>query len=127
MAASDVQIFTKCLLYQRDRPNETTRAASKFGVKVPTGDHDGRPALATGSADYFFTTVAGWIQGRIGVYAEGIYNLNTSTGEGLPAVIPPALWHIAAAGAYVSFSCPDLIISLPCGKVKKFGAKLKDS
>jgi len=77
----DVLLFTKYSLYQRDGLNETFRIASKAGVKLPTGDEDGSPTLGTGSTDYFFTTVAGWIRRRVGSYAEGIYNLNTSRAE----------------------------------------------
>lgn len=77
----DLQLFTKYLLYQRDRPNETIRIASKAGIKLPTGDEDGAPALGTGSTDYFFTTVGAWIAGRVGIYGEGIYQINTSNGE----------------------------------------------
>jgi len=74
----DVQLFAKYLLYQRDRRNETFRIASKAGVKLPTGDDEGLPALGTGSTDYFVTTVAAWMRGRIGIYGEGIYRINTS-------------------------------------------------
>jgi len=71
----DVRVFAKYLLYQRDRKKETFRIASKAGVKFPTGDV---PALGSGSTDYFFSTVAGWIKDRSGIYLEVIYNLNTS-------------------------------------------------
>lgn len=74
----DLQLFAKYLLYQRDRRNETFRIATKAGVKLPTGDDQGMPALGTGSTDYFVTTVAAWIRGRIGIYGEGIYRINTS-------------------------------------------------
>ncbi len=74
----DVRLFAKRLLYQHDRRGKTIRVAAKAGIKLPTGDEKGAPALGTGSTDYFFTTVAGWIQGRVGVYGEGIFNLNTS-------------------------------------------------
>lgn len=74
----DIQLFAKYLLYQRDRRNETFRIASKAGVKLPTGDDEGLPALGTGSTDYFVTAVAAWIRGRIGIYGEGIYRINTS-------------------------------------------------
>ena len=77
----DMRLFAKYLLYQYDRKNKTIRVASKAGVKLPTGDEKDQPALGTGSTDYFFTTVAGWIEKRIGVYLEGIYNLNTSEGQ----------------------------------------------
>ncbi len=74
----DVRVFAKYLLYQRDRKKETFRIASKAGVKFPTGDENKMPALGSGSTDYFFSTVAGWIKDRSGIYLEGIYNLNTS-------------------------------------------------
>jgi len=74
----DVRGFAKYLLYQRDRRNETLRVASKVDIKLPTGDEDQTPVLGTGSTDYFLTTVGAWIVGRVGVYGEGIYRLNTS-------------------------------------------------
>ncbi|RMF63621.1 MAG: transporter, partial [Calditrichaeota bacterium] len=74
----DLRLFAKYLLYQYDRKNKTVRVAAKAGVKLPSGDEDEQPPLGTGSTDYFFTTVAGWIEGRVGVYLEGIYNVNTS-------------------------------------------------
>lgn len=76
----DLRLFAKYLLYQYDRKNKTIRIASKAGIKLPTGDENEQPALGSGSTDYFFSTVAGWIEGRVGVYLEGIYNLNTSKG-----------------------------------------------
>ena len=74
----DLRLFAKYLLYQFDRKNKTIRVASKWGIKLPSGDEDEVPALGTGSTDYFFTTVAGWLEDRIGLFVEGIYNLNTS-------------------------------------------------
>ncbi len=74
----DIKVFLKYLLAQVDRRNETFRVAAKAGVKLPTGDENKNPALGTGSTDGFFTSVAGWIKGRTGVYVEGIYGLNTS-------------------------------------------------
>ncbi len=76
----DVRMFTKYLVYQFDRKNETIRVASKAGIKLPSGDEEKSPPLGTGSTDYFFTTVAAWIKARNGIYLEGIYNLNTSKG-----------------------------------------------
>ena len=75
---ADMRVFAKYLLYQFDRKNKTIRVASKASVKLPTGDDDSQPALGTGTTDYFFTTVAGWVENRVGVFLEGIYNLNTS-------------------------------------------------
>ena len=74
----DIKLSAKYLVYQLDRKNKTVRVASKAGVKLPTGDEDAQPALGTGTTDYFFSTVAGWIEKRVGVYLEGIYNVNTS-------------------------------------------------
>ena len=74
----DIKLSAKYLVYQLDQKNKTIRVASKAGVKLPTGDEDIQPALGTGSTDYFFSTVAAWIEKRVGVYIEGIYNVNTS-------------------------------------------------
>ncbi len=74
----DLRFFLKYLLYQFDRKNETFRIASKAGIKLPTGDETEMPSLGSGSTDYFFSTVFGWIKKRIGIYLEGIFNLNTS-------------------------------------------------
>ncbi|KAA3619380.1 MAG: transporter [Calditrichaeota bacterium] len=76
----DVRFFAKYLLYQRDRKRETLRIAAKTAVKLPSGDENKSPALGNGSTDYAFSTVAGWIKNRTGLYLEGIYNLNTSKG-----------------------------------------------
>lgn len=74
----DVKLFVKRLIYQYDRRNETFRIASKVGAKLPTGDENASLALGTGSTDMFLTTVMGWVKNRIGIFAEGIYNLNTT-------------------------------------------------
>lgn len=75
---ADVRVFGKYLLYQRDRLNQTFRIATKAGVKFASGNEHDTPPLGTGSTDYFFTAVAGWIRGRTGIYGEAIYNVNTS-------------------------------------------------
>ena len=77
----DIRLFFKYLLYQKDSRNKTFRIASKAGIKFPTGNENKQPALGTGSTDYFFSTVAGWIKSRVGIYLEGIYNLNTSRNQ----------------------------------------------
>jgi hypothetical protein len=74
----DVRFFAKYLWLQIDRRQETFRVASKAGISFPTGNANKTPALGSGSTDYFFSTVAGWIRKRIGVYLESIYELNTS-------------------------------------------------
>jgi hypothetical protein len=77
----DVSVFAKKLIVQVDRKQETFRVAVKGIVKFPTGDRDSTPALGTGSFDFGATTVAGWIKGRWGLYGEGIYFHNTSSGD----------------------------------------------
>jgi len=77
----DIQVFAKYLLYQRDGRNKTFRIASKIGIKLATGKKQLPLPLGSGSTDYIFSTVAGWIAGRIGIYAEGLYHLNTSNGN----------------------------------------------
>ncbi len=74
----DIKLFVKRLLYQYDRRNETFRIASKVGIKLPTGDENSSLALGTGSTDIFLSTVFGWVKNRMGLFAEGIYNLNTT-------------------------------------------------
>jgi len=74
----DVQFFAKYVWYQSDGKNKTFRVASRVDVKLPTGERNDTPALGTGSTDFAFSTVAGWIENRVGVYLEGGYGLNTS-------------------------------------------------
>ena len=78
---ADIRVFGKYLLYQRDRLNETLRVATKAGVKFPSGSTSSTPPLGRGSTDYFASAVIGWIRGRTGIYAEGIYSVNTSNDE----------------------------------------------
>ncbi len=77
----DVSIFAKYLLYQHDRKLETFRVGVKATIKLPSGDENTSPALGTGSTDYAFSMVAGWLKNRVGVYWEGIYSQNTSHGQ----------------------------------------------
>lgn len=63
-----VRTFAKYLLDQRDRKLETFRVASKVTIKLPSGDENKSPSLGSGSTDYAFSTVAGWIKNRIGLY-----------------------------------------------------------
>jgi len=72
----DGQIFIKYLLYQKDAKNETFRIAAKTALKFASGDETTSPALGTGSTDIIFSTVAGWIKHRMGIYLETKYALN---------------------------------------------------
>ena len=74
----DVQFFAKYVWHQSDGKNKTFRVASRVDVKIPTGERSEKPALGTGSTDFALSTVAGWIENRVGVYLEGGYGLNTS-------------------------------------------------
>ena len=77
----DIQLFAKYVWHQSDGTNKTFRLASRLDVKLPTGEQNDTPALGTGSTDFAFSTVAGWIENRVGVYLEGGYGLNTSKDE----------------------------------------------
>jgi len=74
----DATVFLKQLLVQVDRRAETFRLAVKGGVKLPTGDETGPLALGSGSVDYRFNALAGWIKSRWGFYGEAGYALNTN-------------------------------------------------
>lgn len=107
----DLELFGKYLFYQRDRRNETFRIASKAGVKLPTGDDEGSPALGTGSTDYFVTAVAAWIRGRVGIYGEGIYRLNTSNenvGFGDTVSYNVAFGYRLTPAVYQTYPSPQL-------------------
>ncbi len=74
----DLDFSAKYEVFRRDAKGQTFRVASRIGIRLPTGDEDDMPPLGSGSTNYYFTTVAGFIKNRIGIYLEGIYNLNTS-------------------------------------------------
>lgn len=76
----DATVFLKQLVIQVDRRAETFRVAVKGSVKFPTGDNDNAPPLGSGSVDYGFSAVAGWVKSRWGLYGETIYAVNTSNG-----------------------------------------------
>lgn len=76
----DIQFFAKYVWHQADGRNKTFRIASRADVKLPTGEENNTPALGTGSTDFAFSSVAAWVEDRVGVYLEGGYGLNTSNG-----------------------------------------------
>lgn len=76
----DLRFYAKYVWYQSDGRNKTFRIASRADVKLPTGEQNKAPALGTGSTDVAFSSVAGWIEDRVGLYLEGGYSLNTSSG-----------------------------------------------
>ncbi len=107
----DLRIFAKYLLVQRDRLQETFRIAAKAGIKLPTGDENRSPALGSGSTDYFFSTVAGWIKKRTGLYLEGIYQLNASSGQvnyGDGFTVNLALGYRLLPRVYETYPSPQL-------------------
>ena len=107
----DVRFFAKYLLLQVDRKKETFRMASKAGIKFPTGNENKAPALGSGSTDYFFSTVAGWIKNRTGIYLEGIYHLNTSHAQvdfGNSFLYNLALGYRLLPSVYETYPSPQL-------------------
>ncbi|KAA3616809.1 MAG: transporter [Calditrichaeota bacterium] len=74
----DGQIFVKYLLFQKDAKNETFRIAAKTNIKFANGDATLQPALGSGSTDIVFSTIAGWIKHRVGIYLEAKYALTGS-------------------------------------------------
>ncbi len=77
----DMSIFAKKLLVQVDGKGETFRVAIKGTLKLPTGRQTSALPLGTGSTDYGASLVAGWLKGRLGLYGETIWFLNTSNGD----------------------------------------------
>ena len=71
----DISLFVKYVVLQVDRHQETFRVAPKVVVKLPTGDDKEAPALGSGSTDLFLGGVAARLRGRLGVYAEGLYQV----------------------------------------------------
>ncbi|MCI0694831.1 transporter [candidate division KSB1 bacterium] len=107
----DIQFFAKYAFYKRDRKNETFRAAGRVNVKLPTGDEKAAPALGSGSTDYTFSAVAGWIKRRAGVYLEGGYALNTSNGGvdyGNGIAYDLALGYRLLPAVYETYPSPQL-------------------
>jgi len=108
---ADIQFFAKYAFYKRDRKNETFRVAGRVNVKLPTGNEQKTPALGTGSTDYTFSAVAGWIKHRVGVYVEGGYALNTSNrgvNYGNGAVYNLALGYRLLPKVYEKYPSPQL-------------------
>ena len=107
----DMRVFVKALVVQRDRRNETFRVAAKAGVKLPTGDENKSPALGTGSTDYFVSAVGAWIKDRVGLYLEGIFNLNTSRDQvdfGNSVAYNFALGYRLLPAVYETYPSPQL-------------------
>lgn len=80
----DARVYAKYLLFQQDGRNETFRIAAKTVFKFPSGNERLSPGLGSGTTDVIFSTVAGWIKHRSGMYLETQYALN-GTHNGLNA------------------------------------------
>jgi len=107
----DIQFFAKYVLYKRDGKNKTFRISSRFNLKLPTGDEKKSPALGTGSTDYAFSLVGGWIQRRVGIYLEGGYALNTSNDQvnfGNGVVYNLTLGYRLLPAVYEKYPSPQL-------------------
>ena len=77
----DISIFAKYVVLQIDRHQETFRLAPKIVLKLPTGDEKETPALGSGATDISFGGVAAWLRGRLGVYADGLYQATGKANE----------------------------------------------
>ena len=75
----DISLFAKYVVVQMDRHQQTLRLAPKVVLKLPTGDEEGAPALGSGSTDLSLGVVGARLKGRLGLYAEGQYQV---TGKG---------------------------------------------
>jgi len=85
----DLALAAKVGVYQRDRPNLTTRAALYGRVKLPTGHDDAvdaegerlpRPLqLGTGSVDYSTGLILTHSSGPLGLSGDLIYDFNTAS------------------------------------------------
>lgn len=85
----DLAIAAKLGIFQRDRPDRTTRAALFGRVKLPTGKDDAvgsdgqvlpRPLqLGTGSADYSAGIILTHSIGPVGLSGDLSYDFNTTT------------------------------------------------
>ncbi len=85
----DLALAAKIGVYQRDRPNLTTRMALFGRLKLPTGDDDalgpeGQPLpkslqLGTGSVDYSAGFILTHSVGPLGLSGDVIYDFNTSS------------------------------------------------
>lgn len=76
----DISVFSKYLVVQVDKLQETFRVIIKGGVKFPTGNKNLTPALGTGTVDYSMGTAAAWIGRRFGVYGDFLYGINGTLG-----------------------------------------------
>lgn len=77
----DVSLFAKYVVVQIDRPGETLRIAPKVVLKMPTGDEKASPALGSGSTDVTLGAVGAWLKGRLGIYAEGLFQRRGKSGR----------------------------------------------
>ena len=85
----DLAVAAKVGIYQRDRPNLTTRAALFGRLKLPTGDDDamgpgGQPLpkslqLGTGSVDASVGLILTHSVGALGLSGDVIYDVNTAS------------------------------------------------
>lgn len=85
----DLALAAKLGIYQRDRPDETTRAALFGRLKLPTGDDDAvgpngqrvpKPLqLGTGSVDYSAGLILTHSVGALGLSGDLMYDFNTDS------------------------------------------------
>jgi len=78
---SDISIFTKHQLIQKDGKAKTFRTLLKLTETFPSGNSTDIPPLGTGAWQTTLGIVSGYITLKYGVYVEVAYNL---TSDGLP-------------------------------------------
>lgn len=78
---SDVKVFTKYQLIQKDGKGKTFRTLIKLTETLPTGNSEDSPSLGTGVWQSTVGLVNGYVTTKYGLFAEVGYNF---TSDGLP-------------------------------------------
>ena len=105
----DLAVAAKLGIYQRDRPNKTTRMALFGRVKMPTGDNnavgpEGQALpkslqLGTGSVDGSAGFILTHSVGPLGLSGDVIYDVNTESATASPLAMScttTSRWAIAS-------------------------------
>ncbi len=73
----DIVLRSKYSLYEKQMPGASLGLSSIVGIKLPTGDETGDPALGTGSVDFFGGLTAGYESRRWYAFSDLRYRVNT--------------------------------------------------
>ncbi len=79
----DVVLGTKYNFWGRDLPGAQWKASVLFNIKLPTGDDQSEPRIASGSTDFVGGVAAGYEGRRWYGFADARYRLNTEGRGGL--------------------------------------------